>query len=179
MELLDYYPEFMAELKEIQELAKAEQPEIAAAIQTVRDAPNDFFITELSPAGAKRWEEMLNLPVQEDTPIADRRFRILTKSTEQRPFTMRRLKELMTSLCGADGFTVAFVNSTFTLTVRVALGVKQNYDDVDAMLARIVPSNLILDLSLLYNTYDILSAYTYDQLSAFTYDQLRNERITP
>lgn len=178
MELLDYYPEFMAELKEIQELTKTEQPEIATAIQTVRDAPNDFFITELSPAGAKRWEEMLSLPVQEDAPIADRRFRILTKVTEQLPFTMRRLKELLTSLCGADGFTVALFNNTFTLTVRIALEVKQNYDDVDAMLARIVPSNLILDLNLLYNTHTILSAYTHNQLSAFTQEQLRNEVLS-
>lgn len=104
MELLDYLPDFMAGLKEMQELTKAEQPEIAAAIRAVRTAPDEFFITTLSPAGAKRWEEMLALPVQESAPIADRRFRILTKATEQRPFTLRRLKELMTTLCGEDGF---------------------------------------------------------------------------
>ena len=78
MELLDYLPDFMAGLKEMQELTKAEQPEIAAAIRAVRTAPDEFFITTLSPAGAKRWEEMLVLPVQESAPIADRRFRILT-----------------------------------------------------------------------------------------------------
>ena len=71
MELLDYLPDFMAELEEMQELTKAEQPEIAAAIRTVRAAPDEFFITMLSPAGAKRWEEMLALPVQESAPIAD------------------------------------------------------------------------------------------------------------
>lgn len=36
MELLDYLPDFMAGLKEMQELTKAEQPEISAAIQAVR-----------------------------------------------------------------------------------------------------------------------------------------------
>lgn len=50
MELLDYLPDFMAELEEMQELTKAEQPEIAAAIRTVRAAPDEFFITMLSPA---------------------------------------------------------------------------------------------------------------------------------
>lgn len=83
MELLDYLPDFMAGLKEMQELTKAEQPEIAAAIRAVRTAPDEFFITTLSPAGAKRWEEMLALPVQESAPIADRRFRILTKATSR------------------------------------------------------------------------------------------------
>ena len=50
MELLEYLPDFMASLKEIQELAKAEQPDISSAIQAVREAPDDFFITTLSLA---------------------------------------------------------------------------------------------------------------------------------
>lgn len=175
MELLDYYPEFMAGLKDLQELTKAEQPDISAAIQAVRKAPDNFFITTLTPAGVKRWEEMLNLPVQEDTSIVDRRFRILTKATEQRPFTLRRLKELMATLCGEDGFTVAMASSTFTLTVRVALEVRQNYDDVNTLLTRIVPENLILDLSLMYNQHQILSLFTHAQLAAYTHYQLRNE----
>lgn len=175
MELLEYLPDFMAGLKEIQEMVKAEQPDISAAIQAVREAPDDFFITTLSPSGAKRWEEMLDLPVQESAPIADRRFRILTKATEQRPFTLRHLKDLMTTLCGEDGFTVAMASSTFTLTVRVALEAKQNYDDVDTLLNRIVPENLILDLSLMYNQHQTISVFTHAQLAAYTHNQLRNE----
>lgn len=175
MELLEYLPDLMAVLKEIQEMIKAEQPDISAAIQAVRETPDDFFITTLSPSGAKRWEEMLDLPVQESAPIADRRFRILTKATEQRPFTLRRLKDLMTTLCGEDGFTVAMVSSTFTLTVRVALEAKQNYDDVDTLLNRIVPENLILDLSLMYNQHQTISVFTHAQLVAYTHNQLRNE----
>lgn len=104
-----------------------------------------------------------------------RRFRILTKATEQRPFTLRRLKELMTTLCGEDGFTVAMVGSTFTLTVRVMLKVKQNYDDVETLLNRIVPENLILDLSLMYNQHQTLAAFTHAQLAAYTHYFLRNE----
>ena len=178
MELLEYLPDFMAGFKEIQAMVKAEQPDISAAIQAVREAPDDFFITTLSPSGAKRWEKMLDLPVQESAPIADRRFRILTKATEQRPFTLRRLKDLMTTLCGEDGFTVAMVSSTFTLTVRVALEARQNYDDVDTLLNRIVPENLILDLSLMYNQHQTLSVFTHAQLAAYTHNQLRNEVFT-
>ncbi|KAF5056857.1 hypothetical protein DSECCO2_363050 [anaerobic digester metagenome] len=174
MELLKYWPEFLAELKEFQELAEAEQREISAAVQAVSEAPDNFFITTLTPAGAKRWEQMLELPVQEGGQIADRRFRILTKATEQRPFTFLRLKELMTTLCGEDGFTVAMVG-TYTLTVRVALTVKQNYDDVDTLLSRIVPENLIIDLSLLYNQHVTLSAFTHAQLAAYSHYRLRNE----
>ena len=86
-----------------------------------------------------------------------------------------RLKELMTTLCGEDGFTVTMVGSTFTLSVRVMLTAKQNYDDVETLLNRIVPENLILDLSLMYNQHQTLAAFTHAQLAAYTHYFLRNE----
>ena len=73
------------------------------------------------------------------------------------------------------GQTVAMVGSTFTLTVRVMLKVKQNYDDVETLLNRIVPENLVLDLSLMYNQHQTLAAFTHAQLAAYTHYFLRNE----
>lgn len=73
------------------------------------------------------------------------------------------------------GHTVAMVGSTFTLTVRVMLKVKQNYDDVETLLNRIVPENLVLDLSLMYNQHQTLAAFTHAQLAAYTHYFLRNE----
>ena len=80
--------------------------------------------------------------------------------------------------CGAGGSVidfVAMVGSTFTLTVRVMLKVKQNYDDVETLLNRIVPENLVLDLSLMYNQHQTLAAFTHAQLAAYTHYFLRNE----
>lgn len=178
MELLEYWPGFLAELLDFQELAKAEQPELEEALAAVRSTPEDFFITTLTPEGAERWEQLLTLPVQQGGVLADRRFRILTKCTEQRPFTLPRLKELLGTLCGEDGFTVAMVGSSFTLTVRLALTAKQNYDDVGTLLERVVPENMVIDLSLLYNQHTVLAAFTHAQLLAYTHDQLRNEVLT-
>lgn len=177
MELLNYWPEFMAALKEFQMLAQTEQPEISDAIQAVRAMPNDFYIETLSEGGAARWEQILGLPVAHVGNLPDRRFRILTKSTEQLPFTMPRLQELMGTLCGADGFTAVMTGATFTLTVRVALTAKQNFDDVEALLDRIVPSNMVIDLSLLYNQHSALQSSSHAKLAGYTHEQLRNEVI--
>ncbi|MEA4933386.1 MAG: putative phage tail protein, partial [Lawsonibacter sp.] len=91
MELLNYWPEFMAGLKEFQTLAETEQPEIAEALAAVRAAPEDFFVSTLTASGAERWEGLLSLPVLRGGELADRRFRIMTRAAEQRPFTMARL----------------------------------------------------------------------------------------
>lgn len=178
MELLNYWPEFMAALKEFQELASAEQPEIAAALAAVRAAPEDFFVSTLTERGAERWEGLLGLSLLRGGELADRRFRIMTRAAEQRPFTMTRLRELLGTLCGEDGFSVALAGSAFTLTVRVALTAKQNFDDVGALLGRMVPANLVIDLSLLYNQHQTLVAFTHSRLAAYTHDQLRNEVIS-
>ncbi len=178
MELLNYWPEFMAALKEFQELAGAEQPELADALAAVRAAPQSFFVSTLTQGAAERWEGLLGLPVLRGEELADRRFRIMTRTAEQRPFTMRRLEELLGTLCGADGFSVALAGSEFTLTVRVLLTAKQNFDDVESLLGRIVPANLVIDLSLLYNQYQYLSGFSHGILAGYTHEQLRNEVVS-
>lgn len=178
MELHEYWPEFLAELKEFRTLAQAEQPEVTAAQLVVRQMPDDFFIETLTEAGAERWEKMLGLPAAGDWPLEDRRFRIMTWATEQAPFTFRRLKELLGTLCGEDGYTVSRNVVEQHLVVRVALTAKQNYNDVGTLLERIVPMNMTIDLSLLYNQYGTLAGFTHAQLAAFTHEQLRNEVIT-
>ena len=102
----------------------------------------------------------------------------MTRAAEQRPFTMARLQELLGTLCGADGFSAVLAGSAFTLTVRVALTAKQNFDDVESLLGRIVPANLVIDLSLLYNQHQNLADFSYGRLAAYTHDQLRNEVIS-
>lgn len=64
---------------------------------------------------------------------------------------------------------------TRSSAIRVMLKVKQNYDDVETLLNRIVPENLVLDLSLMYNQHQTLAAFTHAQLAAYTHYFLRNE----
>lgn len=177
MALIEYWPEFMAGLTELQALAQAEQPELTAALEAVRRAPEDFFITTLTEHGAERWELMLKLPIAHGGDLDDRRFRIMTWIAEQRPFTLTRLRELLATLCGEGGYSAVVIANAFTLKVRVALTAKQNYDDVTALLERVVPVNMCLDLDLLYNRYQTLTSLTYGQMAGYTYQQLRSEVI--
>lgn len=175
MELCRYWPEFMAGLEEFKALAAAEEPELVAVLDAVRATPQDFFIETLSDAGAARWEENLGLPVSRGGDLKNRRFRIMTKATEQSPFTWRRLEELLATLCGEGGFSMALAGEEFTVAVRVALTAKQNYEDVGTLLERVVPTNMVIDLSLLYNQYWQMQGISHASLAQRTHYQLRNE----
>lgn len=76
------------------------------------------------------------------------------------------------------GYTLDVDVEGFTVTVRLALTEKAAYEEVDGLLERIVPLNMIIDLSLLYNQHDLLASYTHSRLGLYTHDQLRNEDIS-
>lgn len=100
MALESYWPEYLRELREFRALAGAEEPELTAAGAALRRAPDDFYTATLTDAGCARWERLLGLPVVHGGDLAQRRFRIMTRMNEQRPFTMARLGEMLRGLCG-------------------------------------------------------------------------------
>lgn len=178
MRPLDAWPDFLSALREFQALDAAEWPELVGATNSVRTAPREFFLQTLSENGVERWERMLNLPVQKGADLTNRRYRIMTWMTAQPPYTVTRLRELLDTLCGPDGYTLAVDVAARSLTVRMAVAVKQNYDDVAALLERVVPANLVIDLSLLYNQYQYLSGFSHGILAGYTHEQLRNEVVS-
>jgi len=65
--------------------------------------------------------------------------------------------------------------NNYVLTVRVALTSKNVLSDVAKLLDRVVPRNLLIDLSLLYNKNNQLSKFTHEELKKYTHIQLREE----
>ena len=51
MELKAYWPRYLQDLIEFDQIAGAEQPEFSQAVQDVQGAPDDFFLVSLSEYG--------------------------------------------------------------------------------------------------------------------------------
>lgn len=165
----------MKEIREIKLVTTSEQTVFEQVWDNVQNVVDNFFINTVTDAGAKKYENMLSItPLDSDT-IEERRFRILSKWNEQLPYTMRTLESNMRQLCGEDGYTIELKNNEYTLKVRIALTSKKSKADVQDLLERIVPANLEIDLSLLYNQYSSLVPFTYEQLNKRTYKQIREE----
>lgn len=174
--LIDYLPEFLREVREYKAiLTDAVEPEIVKLFQAIENALNDQFIETASEYGIARWEKMLKIVPKSTHTLDDRKFTILTKMNEQPPYTMEALKQKLEYLCGKDGYSVEVDAENFILKVRVALTSRNAFDDVCVLLERVVPSNMIIDASLMYNQHKAFAKYTYSQLSTYTHDQMRNE----
>lgn len=142
MKLKEYWPRCLQELIEFQQIANAEQPEFEAALDDVRTAADDFFLSTLSEYGCQRWEAIMGLSVAPGDALEARRERILIKYLDQLPYTYRSLLKYLKTV--SDDFTVTLDNQAYDLFIRIRLEGYSQRDALVATLGQMIPANLVL-----------------------------------
>lgn len=178
VDLLSYQSNIIQQIREFKVLSEVEKPQHECVWQAVEDAINDQFANTLSTNGCKRWESIMDIQAKDTEDLEFRRFRILSRLNEQLPYTYRMLELQLRTLCGDNGYTMVLRNEEYTLVVKIALASKNKYSDVESTLRKYVPVNIVLDVSLMYNTHEIISHFTHEQLAKYTHLQLREEVLT-
>lgn len=176
--LIDYLPDAIGRMREIRMVMAEEQPELEAVWQGAQGALNDQFVQSATANGVARWERILHIAPKGTEDLDARKFRILTRLNEQLPYTTRTLEGQLMTLCGEDGYSVEVRGAEYTLIIRIALTAKSNFEDVEKLLHRVVPANMLIDLALKYNQYLTLKSFTHAQLARYTHKELRNEVLT-
>ena len=173
--LQDYLPPILLETCEFPLLCLTGQAEIDALVAGADEVLASQFVLTAPLRGIERYERIYGIVPQDTDTLDERRFRILSKINTQLPYTLRALHRRMQALCGDDGYTLSISYAQYSLTVKVALTAKRNLQAVQDMLAEVVPVNIVISCSLLYNQHQTLSRFTHAQLAAYTHDQLKNE----
>ena len=173
--LIDYLPPILKKVREFKLIFQSEQTEIADLWVSIGNVLNDQFIIDATEYGVGRWEKILGITPKATESLDTRKFRILTRLNEQLPYTMRTLQLLLETLCGEDGYSIELEHNAYTIEVKVNLIAKSKFDDVDALLQRIIPANMIINLTLMYNQHLTLKPFTHAYLQSYTHNQLRNE----
>lgn len=178
VDLLSYQSKIIQQIREFKVLSEVENPKLTYVWQAVEDAINDQFATTLTDNGCKRWESIMEINAKDTDDLDYRRFRILSKLNEQLPYTYRMLELQLRTLCGDDGYTLVLRNNEYTLVVKIALTSKNKYSDVESTLRKYVPANIVIDVSLMYNTHEVIATFTHEQLAKYSQHELREEVIT-
>lgn len=173
--LVNYLPPFMQEFRELIGIMETEQVEFDQLDAEAKNALANQFILELTEDGAKRWESMLGISAKDTDTLNERRFRILTKLNYETPYTLRKLEQMLTNLCGANGYVINMTPNTYHIEVKLAVGNHNNYGEVEKFLNKMIPANMTKHIALMHNAHSALSQLTHAQLSAYTHEQLRNE----
>ena len=175
MKLIDYLPEMLRDIYEFQKICSAGDIELDSLRESLAETVGDNFVRSLSESGCTRWEKILKLTPKATDSMEDRRFRIHSALNRDIPYTMRGLDQQLFTLCGADGYSADLDADNYSITVKVALTAKEQFEDVRKLLAQVLPANILAKVTLKYNQHATLGAFKHEQLSKFSHDQLRNE----
>lgn len=173
--LIEYLPDVVRDYAEFQGLTAGEQPEFEQVWDQADELLENQFILTAGNLGLSRWEKILGVVPKATDTLDDRRFRILARLNEELPYTVPQLRNILKMLCGEGNFSAEIETGTYELTVKIGLAAKSNFRDVETLLGRISPENLIINLSQLYNAHARLNQFTHAQLAAYSYYDLRNE----
>lgn len=173
--LIEYLPYIVRDYAEFQGLTAAEQPEFEHVWSRTDELLDNQFIITAGNVGLSRWEKLLGIIPKATDNLEERRFRVLARLNEELPYTITQLRNILQTLCGEDNFTAEIEEETYELIVKIGLAAKNNFNDVATLLERVIPVNLVVNLSQLYNTHAELGQFTHAQLAAYSHYNLRNE----
>lgn len=175
VDLGSYLPPFMQHYEELMAVLEAQNPEFVLVWEAVERIFCNRFISTADEYGISRLERILEIfPSNKDT-LELRRERVLFRSNEQLPFTMKSLKSYLEAIFG-DNIVIDLDADKYILTVRSGMSIKNAAADIAAMLMRVCPENIVIDIQIL-NTHQCLNDFTHSNMSGFTHEQLRNEEL--
>ena len=170
-----YQPLIIKDYREFKEIAEIENTILTDCWSSSNNVFLDQFIETLTDNGCKRWEKILNIQPKGTDTLEVRRFRIKSRINEDLPYTYNALVNVLNSLCGEGQYTINLYNNEYRLKILIELTAKKLFDEVESTVKRMIPANMILEVSLRYNQYLHFKKYTYGQLSVYTNKQLREE----
>ncbi|WP_028988020.1 putative phage tail protein [Thermicanus aegyptius] len=171
----EYWPEFLAQLREFGLVADTEDVELNDLRQEINNILNDQFIETATERGIARREAILNITPYGDDTIETRRFRVAGKWLNRLPYTYRMLQDRLDALLGPGKYVIELHKEPYTLRVLIELTVKRQFDAAQGMLREVVPANLRLIVELRYNQHITIGQLTHGALAAYRHIDIREE----
>lgn len=148
VDLMPILPEYFRKILEFKELMKADGKALGdfeALTGRVRD--NNYILT-CEEATLVWYERLLNITGAEGEELDARRRMVILRLNQQIPYTMPRLKEILTELLGSGGFrldTSGFREYRFRVELlNQSDGV---YSAIERMLREWIPAHILLTMS--------------------------------
>lgn len=174
--MADYLPDFLRETREFTQIMNAGQVQAEKAESSIHEVIENAFIETADKTSVKRYEKIMGITPQTEE-VEDRRFRLLLSMRAPMGYTMNSLRKYLEDFLGEHGYRIELFHKSYTIQIKVALGVKNNFEDAKQFIKQNIPANMILDMDLLYNQHSTLRNYTHRQLGQLVHRQIKEEVI--
>lgn len=167
--LVSYLPPFMAGFKELTAALDAENPEFVLLWIAIDRVFQNMFIETADEYGLSRLEGVLGiLPTPADT-LESRRQRLRGSYTSDLPYTERKLKEILESMCGKGNFTLIVQPEKGVVAIKLRLAAERVKENIEAVVGEIIPAGMLLDVVLIYNRWSRFSRLRWDDVKTETW----------
>jgi hypothetical protein len=176
VELIDYLPEFVGLFKEMQVLQGSLTREVNDMVGSFYQSFYNAFVNYTDDDGILMFEKMFGI-VAESENIDDRRMAVLALINKALPYSYNGFVAMLDGLCGNGNYEIEMNYGEYTLTIRIGIAARAQYDTVNELIKQIVPANILCDLKILYNKYKTVGRLTYEQCAKKTFYELRNSLL--
>ncbi len=128
---------------EMDALTSAEQPLIDKLFSSISLALDNQFVPTADSNTLSLYEKMLKLPIYEDDTLEQRRFRILSKIGNKKPYTQRSLEEVLSAFGPLATLEMDYAN--YLLRIESNFEKYGQIEEIESQVRQIAPANLILD----------------------------------
>lgn len=171
VDLLSYWMPVLRQIKELKELAKAEEPELRYLLEATERTLNGMFIDTADEYGIKRFEELMGIIPEKGVTLDERRAGVLAKWNNKGVYTTNTLYELLTPYCEADSIEIIEKYTEYLLEIVGSFTARGSLDAVHNFLLEIIPCNLILVLKNMIKEVTTTNLYIGGTVStAMVYD---------
>lgn len=177
LDIKEYFPDVLKEVREFKMLDAAETPELKSIYDCIGEVLDNSFIETAKEKGVARAEKIVGISPRATDTLEERKFNVLAKYNEDLPYTVTKLNELLSILCGEKGYHLEINNSEFKLTVKVELTSKKSKASVEELLERVTPANMVLYVTLMYNQHKTVGKLKNKDLRKYTHDGVREEAL--
>jgi hypothetical protein len=172
------YPEKVINIKDVKAASDVTDKMMSILTGYLDEMDENILVETADEVGIARREKILGITPLDTATLEERRYNVLVKWYDKGVYTEKTLRDSLTKLVGSDMYTLNIDTQNQILTLKISLKTKSMIKAVTDLVESIVPLHIVVNASLLYNNWDMLSTKTWSDLSAHTWQYWREEVLS-
>ena len=174
-----YLPPFVRDTREFQILSNIEGDILQEEKQAKQNLESDQWIITATERGLNRRAKLLNIVREQYESLEDFRQRILFLWNHHSPYTYFHLLDWLEGICEKENVNVDMQYNEYHLHIEIRLIKKQLQDEIRKTVRKMIPANILLDVTMRYNLYGEFKPSTNGDIKQkqFRYIDLREDDV--
>jgi len=161
--LIKHLPLFMREIKEISAIMQAEDNELNAVSEAVRDSLDRSFIMFTDSQGLECWKRLFGVSTREA---------VCEKLSDKLSYTYNSLKSTLAMLYG-NGLSVETDYANYTVRVFLQMKLENSFASIQRLVRERIPANMKLEVIMVFTKHRDLKSFTHGGLRNYTHLQIK------